>query len=202
MTNPEQYRICDCGNKIPPPRNSTIWAKKCTNCQYKDVYDKKSKSKNSFFTGKKTKPNKGKTERQKAIDLADKWFSWYIRLKYSHPSVFGNPVCRCFTCNNIHDIKIIENGHYHSRENKATRYHENNARPQCTHCNQHKHGKHTEFGNNLLGQIGFEEFEELRKLALSTGEDNEIFYREQAKIYRLKFNELLKERKISNPWKN
>jgi hypothetical protein len=199
MNNPKLHICPDCNSQMFQRFNSYLWF--CPTCENSRKYVKVG----TLHTSKKTGVKKGlkslktKSPRQRAMDRADEYFSKYIRFKHAHPTLMGTFVCRCYTCNNLHDIKIIECGHYHSRENKATRYHENNARAQCTHCNQHKHGRHTEFGNNLLGQIGFEEFEELRKLALSTGEDNEIFYREQAKIYRLKFNQLVKE-KGCNPW--
>lgn len=197
----EKIHICpDCNSQMFQKFNSTIWV--CFECKKRN----KPIRAGQMNVSAKKEPKKGlkfkktKSPKNCAMDTADKWFSWYIRLRYSQEVMFGVFICHCYTCGNRHDIKIIENGHYHGRENKATRYHENNARPQCTHCNQYKHGKHTQFGNKLLTEIGNDEFEELRKLALSVGEDNEMFYREQAKKYRLKFNQLLKERKISNPW--
>jgi hypothetical protein len=146
------------------------------------------------------KSNKGKTPRQKAMDTADKWFSWYIRLKYSF-EMNGELFCKCYTCETIKPIKNIDNGHYVSRKEKSTRFAENNARPQCVRCNDHLHGEHTKFGLNLVKEIGVEAVDNLRQLSLFIGEDNELFYREQAKIYRLKFNDLLKEKNVSNPWK-
>jgi len=161
--------------------------------------EKKNLSNNKELTKASSKNTRrikvGKSAKLRAMDNADMWFSRYIRLKYSQELMFGVFVCYCYTCGSRHGIKSIDNGHYHNRENKATRYHENNARPQCKYCNQHKSGRHTKFGDKLLNELGFEEFEELRKLALSVGEDNEIFYQEQAKIYRVKFNELVKEKR-------
>jgi len=146
------------------------------------------------------KLKKGKTPRQNAMDTADKWFSRYIRLKFSF-EMNGERFCKCYTCGAIHHIKNIDNGHYCGRENKLTRFDENNARPQDTYCNRYRSGKHAQFGLNLAAEIGVEAVDNLRQLSLFTGEDTELFYREQATKYRLKFNALLKEMKVSNPWK-
>lgn len=143
---------------------------------------------------------KRKSPRQKAMDRADEWFSKYIRLKYSFESC-GELVCRCYTCNSIHWIKQLDCGHYVNREHKTVRFDENNARPQCVFCNQHRSGRHAIFGLNLEKEVGAEEVDRLRQLSLFPGEDNEQFYREQADKYRNLFNELLIERKIKNPWK-
>lgn len=201
MTTEYKLCSCGCGKKVFRKPNSTIWNKVHPNCQLKEAFKKNSIKLESAkpFDKNIHKGLVSKSPKLRAMENADKWFSRFIRLKYSFERS-GVFFCYCYTCGRPHGIKNIDNGHYHNRENKATRFHENNCRPQCVHCNQHKSGRHTIFGDKILKEIGNEEFEELRKLALSNGEDNELFYREQAKRYRLKFNELVKE-KGGNPWK-
>jgi len=58
-----------------------------------------------------------------------------------------------------------------------------------------------EFGVALAKEIGAENFDNLRQTAMFTDNDNEIFFREQADLYRYKVNEIIKNRNIINPWK-
>lgn len=80
----------------------------------------------------------------------DKIFSIYIRLKYADDQ--GN--VKCFTCDNVHHYKAIQNGHFQSRRYMSTRFHVNNCRPQCYACNVGLHGQQYIFGANLDRQIG------------------------------------------------
>ena len=128
-----------------------------------------------------------------AMRLADMYFSRYIRLKHS-----SNEECTCYTCGKVEPIKEVDNGHYQKREHKATRYHENNCRPQCKTCNgDTKHnGKQDEFRVNLANEIGEENVSEIEILAKSTIKANTKFYRDIADEYREKLNALQKELKV------
>lgn len=125
-----------------------------------------------------------------AMSLADTYFSRYIRLKHSE-----NGKCTCYTCGNILPIKQVDNGHYIKREHKATRYHENNCKPQCRTCNGNiKHnGKQVEFRINLINEIGLEKVEELEQLGKTSIKADYHFYKEIADIYREKIKEIQKE---------
>lgn len=74
----------------------------------------------------------------------DTVFSKYIRLKYS---LNGNVVC--YTCGAVKDITSIQNGHFISRVYLATRFDEDNCRPQCVGCNVFGKGKPVEFARKL-----------------------------------------------------
>lgn len=128
-----------------------------------------------------------------AMRLADTYFSRYIRLKHS-----TDGDCTCYTCGTDKPIKEVDNGHYLKREHKATRYHENNCRPQCKTCNgDTKHnGKQAEFRVNLSYEIGEQHVVELETLARTTISANYIFYRELSDKYREKVNELQKQLKV------
>lgn len=200
--------VCDessCDKKFKPTyRNGIIVSKKCPNCRLKSLY-KQVESKGvqlaSELPIKRNKHEKRKkTLRQRAMDRADEWFSKYIRLKFSF-EYGGELFCRCYTCGNTHSILEIQNGHFQRRGYKTTRFHINDARPQCVQCNYHRSGEPEKFELNLIRDIGQDKVNELKKLAQEIGEDNEPFYREQAGKYRKLFNILLKERKHQNPWK-
>ena len=203
------FKICpDCGSKIYRKYNSTLWNEcKCkSQARSKERIEKNNailaQSQTEKIKGSKNglKSKRGKTERQKAMDRADMWFSRYIRLKYSFEQS-GKLFCKCYTCGNPKGIKNIDNGHFQRRGSKTTRFDENNARPQCKQCNYYHSGEFEKFEIKLIKDIGQKNVNELKKLSQSIGEDNEIFYREQANKYRILFNKLLKVKSVKNPWK-
>jgi len=153
------------------------------------------KAKKDIANEKKRKIVQAKREidTKSAIRLADTYFSRFIRLKHSI-----NGFCTCYTCGTIVTIKECDNGHYMKREHKATRYHENNCRPQCKKCNgDTKHnGKQVEFRINLINEIGIEEVEKIEKFSKSAIKANAMYYREIAEKYRNKVNDLQQQLKV------
>ena len=139
---------------------------------------------------KKRKELKDELNSSDAMKLADMYFSRYIRVKYSE-----NGYCTCFTSGEIIPIKEIDNGHYMKREHKATRFHEDNCRPQSkTDNGDIKHnGKQVEFRANLIKEISLERVLEVERLSKTTIKTDAKFYRDIAKKYRLKLNELQKK---------
>lgn len=129
----------------------------------------------------------------KTMKLADTYFSRYIRLKYSH-----NGKCTCYTCGSLRDVTDIDNGHFQKREHQATRYHEDNCRPQCKTCNGDiKHnGKQIEFRENLVREIGEDNVQEIEQLARSVFKTNYKHFKDLADYYREKVNELQKQLNI------
>ena len=75
----------------------------------------------------------------------DKWFSLYIRWKYAK-----NGYVRCYTCSVTKPIGDMQNGHWIPRNVLATRFSEENCRPQCVACNMFQGGKPDVFAVNLL----------------------------------------------------
>lgn len=67
------------------------------------------------------------SDRKKAVEYADKWFSKYIRKRDG----------RCVVCNTT---KNLQCGHLFSRKNYSLRWDERNAYCQCRGCNlRHEH---------------------------------------------------------------
>ncbi len=128
-----------------------------------------------------------------AMRLADTYFSRFVRLFHS-----SDGQCTCYTCGSITDIKNVDNGHYMKRKHKATRYHENNCRPQCKTCNgDTKHnGKQAEFRVNLSYEIGEENVVNIESLSKQTIDANTNFFKNISDTYREKVNELQKELKV------
>jgi len=69
----------------------------------------------------------------------------------------------CYTCGKVSHYKDMQNGHYISRGNMATRWLEENCRVQCCGCNIFKNGNYTEYSYRLLKEIGEGGVDELMK---------------------------------------
>lgn len=82
---------------------------------------------------------------QNLIDDMDAIFSRYIRLSYADV----NGLVPCFTCPKKLPLAQMQNGHYISRANMATRFMEKNCKPQCPTCNSHHEVDETPFANKL-----------------------------------------------------
>lgn len=81
----------------------------------------------------------------------DRLFSLYIRAKYEKS---------CYTCGG--GGKVLQCGHFVSRMYLATRWDENNARPQCRMCNCLMNGRAVDFEERLIQEIGLEGVSELK----------------------------------------
>ena len=88
----------------------------------------------------------GKMRKQKSLSQLkkelDKVFSLYIRATYPK---------RCYTCGREGTLQC---GHFVARSYLATRYDEDNCRPQCVGCNIFGGGKPLDFEENLIKEIG------------------------------------------------
>lgn len=84
----------------------------------------------------------------------DKVFSRFVRLSGKD---------ECYTCGLKRPRLELQCGHFISRQYNATRYDLNNVRNQCVNCNIWRRGNTAFFADNLLRDLGKEEFEALIK---------------------------------------
>lgn len=115
-------------------------------------------------------PKKAKKPiRSKLIKNLDVIFSQYIRLKYAD----NNGMVKCFTCEKVGHWKNggIQCGHFRSRRFYATRFDENNCRPQCVRCNMFDSGRSYEFALNLGEQLAKEMFLKSQKTIKFTNDE-------------------------------
>lgn len=84
-------------------------------------------------------------KRSTLIKKLDKVFSQYIRLKDADYAGYNS----CFTCGMTKSWKELDAGHFQSRGKYATRYHEDNVKPQCKRCNGFRGGEQYQFALNL-----------------------------------------------------
>ncbi len=94
---------------------------------------------------------KVKTQAQLKKEL-DRVFSLFIRAKYPK---------KCYTCGAIG--KTLQNGHFIARSYLATRFLEDNCRPQCVGCNLFGGGKPLDFEENLKKELGAKRVESMKK---------------------------------------
>jgi hypothetical protein len=135
--------------------------------------------KRSTFASKALKPKKAikpkkkvKTQAQLKKEL-DKYFSLYIRKV--HPA-------KCYTCGKTNTS--LQCGHFISRAYLATRFHENNCRPQCVGCNIFGNGKPLDFEENLKKELGELYVEKMKKLRHRVLKVDRKWYLEQIERYK------------------
>lgn len=108
----------------------------------------------------------------------DRVFSLYIRNKYADSN--GN--VKCFTCSVTKPIKEIQNGHWIPRNNLATRFSEENCRPQCVGCNMFNKGRPDVFAVNLIKEgIDIVELQQSRYKIFKV---NTEWYKEKIEEYK------------------
>ena len=115
---------------------------------------------------KQKKPAK-KPVRSKLVKKLDVIFSQYIRNKYANK----RGMVKCFTCDREYEVKNIQNGHFQSRRSYATRWEEDNCRPQCLKCNMYDQGRQYEFGLKLGQQLAEEMYIKSQQIIKFTSDE-------------------------------
>lgn len=117
----------------------------------------------------------GLTKLKKKLDAV---FSKYIRAKY--PKV-------CFTCDKA---GVLQNGHFIVRKYLATRWEEDNCRPQCIGCNIYGKGMFVDFEERLLKEIGAERMSEMKESRKELWRLDENWYLSKIRETEEKLNEI------------
>ena len=92
--------------------------------------------------------------------LLDKTFSEYVRKKFSNKDGTVN----CYTCGKKYEsYKKVQCGHFVSRQYLATRWSEDNCRPQDWGCNGFGRGQTLDFEEHLQRDLGKKKVAELKK---------------------------------------
>ncbi len=110
----------------------------------------------------------------------DSIFSRYIRAKFPK---------YCYTCNK--QPPHLQCGHFVSRQYLATRWSEDNCRPQCWGCNGYGRGQLLDFEENLINEIGKEKVEALKASRHQMLKLDREWYEEQIELYTGKLAELI-----------
>lgn len=86
-----------------------------------------------------------KLSRKGLVKKLDTVFSQYVRLHHADDRGY----CICFTCGKKFYWKEIQAGHFMSRKFYATRWEEDNVKPQCAGCNIFRYGEQYLFAKQL-----------------------------------------------------
>lgn len=105
----------------------------------------------------------------------DRLHSLFIRAKYPK---------ECYTC--CAKGKTLQCGHFISRLYLATRWEENNTRPQCVGCNIWGRGKPLDFEERLKKELGAEVVEEMKARRKELIVPNRKFYEDKIAYYKQK----------------
>jgi len=179
--------------------------KKCKTCEKDKVIFSNG---NCKYCANKTYVAKPKTKVQKLINkdvrniplkqlksTLDDWYSYYIRLKYTNDQGFVS----CVTCGKTVEPKEIQNGHYISRNNLATRFLDKNCHPQCFHCNVVLKGNYPKYSLFLINKYGPDVLDHLDMIKRNKVNWGRFEYTVLINDYQLKVGLLLKQKNIK-PW--
>lgn len=109
----------------------------------------------------------------------DSVFSKYIRAKY--PKV-------CYTCQK--PSNALQCGHFVSRQYLASRWEEDNCRPQCWGCNGYGRGQLLDFEENLKHELGESRIEEVKRSRHAIVKLTPDWYEGQIKHYTISLRDL------------
>jgi len=113
----------------------------------------------------------------------DQVFSLYIRHKYEKDGLVS-----CYTCSVRKPVKEMQNGHWIPRNNLATRFDEENCRPQCVGCNMFNKGRPDVFAVNLMNEgIDIKKLQQSRykifKVSSEWYKDKIIYYEDKTRTF-------------------
>lgn len=134
------------------------------------------------------------SEQQKLKKKLDGIFSKYVRLINSDSNGFVG----CYTCGKLLFWKQIQNGHYVPRNTLATRFSEDNCRPQCIGCNLFGNGKFIDFRINLVREIGTRKVNSLEREKFKVFKIDSNWYTEKIIHYTKEVKRLLEEKRLDD----
>lgn len=138
-----------------------------------------------FGDSKKLKKKVRKKSLSSLKKKLDSIFSIWIRMKDVD---INGEVC-CYTCGKKSHWKYLQCGHFMSRRHHATRWDEENCKPQCAGCNIFNQGNGPMFSINLQRDCGQDILLKLSKKAHTICKMSREDYEE----YILKYKQLIKK---------
>ena len=126
-----------------------------------------------------------KPTRKGLVKKLDTIFSEFIRLRTAN----GNGFVECVTCGKVDHWRSMDCGHFMSRKNISTRWHEDNCQVQCKSCNVFRYGEQYKY-SVWLGQEKADHLYNLSKQTLKLYDQDLL---DMIKIYQEKVVVLKKE---------
>ena len=125
-------------------------------------------------------------KRSTVVKKLDAIFSLYIRNHYAD----SNGQVECITCKRFYSVAKIQNGHFISRKNYATRWAEDNVAPQCYGCNVMQQGQQFLFSKWIDEKYGEGYSQTILERSRKTVKFPNWELIEMIEIYKNKLNEL------------
>ena len=134
---------------------------------------------------------RGKPTVSKLKKKLDTIFSKYVRLSNADK----NGYVKCYTCGvkKYWEKDGMQAGHFMSRKHTATRFNEQNVKPQCYSCNCHFYGRQFIFGKNLDKEFGEGTADALLQKSRQTQKNTVIDLQELIELYSNKLENLVKK---------
>lgn len=131
------------------------------------------------------------------IKRLDDWFSRYIRLR----DVNEHGYCECITCGRLYPPKMVDCGHFISRNYWNHRYNTLNCHAQCQYCNRLiSGGDQAKHAVAIDKRYGMGTSSMLIETRSRKGRLKQYQAEALADVYKTKANELLKEKSIARWW--
>lgn len=92
----------------------------------------------------------------------DRIFSEYIRVRDAN----SNGYCVCISCGRVDHYKLMDAGHFISRDKKATRFDARNVHAQCRNCNRFRSGEQFAHGLSIDKKYGSGTAQLLRNISM------------------------------------
>ena len=204
---------CKCGRSIPKRMNSTIQSKLCPKCTLLQAQKSKIDYHRANKVEKMTKSTIGKKKQLKTSLNVSKnfykttawnWCRKYVLLFYSN----SDGIVRCCTSGRIMSIATADChcGHYikvreGNSTNYATAFDFRNLGPQTRKDNSFMGGRQDLMREWLVKQHGEDAIKDLETKRHTLCKLDNAALEYWSDFYRKKFNELLNERGMNNPWK-
>ena len=148
--------------------------------QKRALQRKKERDQQSIAKRKKTAKKRKSKSLAKYKKELDSIFSKYIRQIYAD----NDGQVSCYTCGKLMYWKKIQNGHFVSRQYIATRWSEDNCRPQCVGCNMYGNGKPLDFEENLKKELGDDFVEKMKASRHEIWKLDRAWYQEKIAHYK------------------
>lgn len=176
VLKPKKCRVCK-------SEFTTMYASTQIVCSVKCAVEHSYKQKDKEWAKKKKALKDELVTVQDLMKLAQQVFNKYIRLRDK-----GKP---CISC--LKPPKKVNAGHFYSAgTHTAVRFDERNVHLQCEHCNSFLSGNLLMYRENLLGKLGYEEFERLSADAMQTRKYTREELKEIIEKYKKKIKEIEK----------
>lgn len=130
--------------------------------------------------------------KSKSIEVLDKAFSLFIRLRDASPG----GVFRCISCGRILPFAQADCGHYINRKHMSTRFDEMNCNAQCRSCNRFDEGNIQGYRQGLIRKYGERNVILLEAKKHQTRKYSDFEIKELTKYYKKEAGQLKKEKCI------